>query len=143
MIEEQGIVKGFSEGNVLVKVQRNSACHSCELSGGCGVGSICRLLGYRPQQFSIRYDKKLKIGDRVVIGLAEPSYVKAGFLIYLLPLISLFVFAGITDYLFQSLEWLHVIAAVIGLFVGLWIAGKISSTHFSAQFQPKIIRQIW
>ena len=143
MIEEQAIVKALKDDTAIIEVQRQNACHSCELNAGCGTGSLGRLLGFRRQRLSIKNPVNLKIGDRVVIGLPDRSYLSASFLIYLLPLIFLFVFAAISHVVFGGVEWLNVISGLGGLGAGLWLAGRLSNNRYADQLQPQFIRQIW
>lgn len=141
MIEELAVVKQLEGDKAIIEVVRKNTCSSCQLNNSCGMGSLGRLLGHRPQILSIQNDKNLKMGDTVVIGLPEKSYLSAGFLIYLLPLMTLFLFAGFTDLLFDSIEWLTALASMTGLASGLLIAARISNRSYASALQPRFIRQ--
>ena len=78
MIEELAQVQKLNGDKAIIEIHRQNACQSCELSGGCGTGSLGRLLGYRKQSLIIQNDYNLKIGDRVVVGLPDKSYLSAG-----------------------------------------------------------------
>ena len=140
MIEEHARVLEIKDQQAIIQVQRQSACHSCSLEQGCGTGSLGRLLGRKELTFTLHNRHHLKPGDHIVIGLSEDAYLKAGFLIYLLPLITLFLFAAVADVLF-SLEWANVLAAVIGLVFGLWIAARLSGKRYLDEFQARFIRR--
>lgn len=140
MIEEQAVVKQLEDDKAIIEVVRQNACSSCALSNGCGTGSLGRLLGHRPQILSIQNDKNLKIGDKVVIGLPDKSYLSAGFLIYLLPLLTLFLFAGLTDLVFDSIEWLNALVSLAGLACGFLIASRLSNRSYAPDLQPRFIR---
>ncbi|MDJ0834077.1 MAG: SoxR reducing system RseC family protein [Gammaproteobacteria bacterium] len=140
MIEELAIVKRIEGDRAVIEVMRQNACQSCELSGGCGTGSLGKLLGQRKVSFTMRNEHGLKIGDRVVIGLPDRSYLTAGFIVYLLPLLSLFLFAGLTDFLFGSIEWVNVLSAVVGLGLGLLWAARLANHNYARDFQPHFIR---
>ena len=141
MIEEQALVIALQVEQAVIQIQRQNACQSCELSGGCGTGSLGRLLGVRQQSLLLQNDHQLKVGDIVIIGLPEKHFIYAGFLMYLLPLISLFIFAIISDYLFDATQWANVVAAFIGLALGLIFTAKLSNKTFASQLQPQFIRR--
>ena len=140
MIEEHAIVREISDQQMVIEVQRQNACNSCSMEQGCGTGSIGRLLGKRPLTFTLQNQHQLKPGDHIVIGLTESAYLKAGFLVYLLPLINLFVFAVLADVLFNS-EIINVLAAILGLGVGLLFAIRGSVKTYAKEFQAKFIRR--
>ena len=141
MIEEHALVCETNDHQAVIEVQRQSACNSCSLEQGCGVGSLGRLIGHRALTFSIQNKHKLKKGDHIVIGLPDRAFLKAGFLIYLLPLINLFLFASVSDIVFKASEWVNVLAAILGLAFGLWWASHWSASRHSEEFQAKFIRK--
>lgn len=141
MIEEHAQVCEIDDQQAVIKVQRQSSCNSCSLEQGCGVGSLGRLIGHRALTFSIQNQHNLKKGDHIVIGLPDRAFLKAGFLIYLLPLISLFLFASVSDIIFNAPESVNVLAAVLGLACGLWFSAHWSASRHSNEFQAKFIRK--
>lgn len=143
MIEELAQVKGIQGGNALIEVSRQGGCQGCNLSAGCGTGSLGRLLGHRQKPFLIPNRLNLKTGDKVIVGMPENAYVQAGFLIYLLPLVCLFVFTIVADSLFGSVDGLNVLAAIAGLVGGILLAAKLAKQAFFKSLRPQIIRQIW
>ncbi len=140
MIEEQAIVRKLRDEQAVIEVVRQNTCQGCELNGSCGTGSLGKLLGYRKVSFTMPNEHGLKIGDRVVIGLPDRSYLTAGFVVYLLPLISLFILTGISDQLFGSIEWINVLSALIGLGLGLLLAARLANHNYARDFQPQFIR---
>lgn len=142
MIEELALVKNIQGNRVIVEVLRQG-CQGCEISGACGTGSLGRLFGFRPKPISIPNELFLKKGDKVIIGLPEKSYVLSSFLIYLFPLLSMFLFSIIVDVLFGSVDGLNVLAALAGLIIGLLISAKLSKYAFVNAIQPQVIRQLW
>lgn len=143
MIEEQAQVKGVRGGKVLIEVLRLGGCQGCTLSAGCGTGSLGRLLGHRQKPFALANSLNLKTGDKVIVGMPENAYVLAGFLIYLLPLLSLFLFSMVADRLFGSVDGVNVLAAIAGLVCGILMAAKLARQTFFKTLQPHIIRQVW
>jgi sigma-E factor negative regulatory protein RseC len=142
MIEQQARVISVESDHVWVSVTHQSGCHACELKQGCGTGSLGKLLGRRASTFKLPKSNQLKLGDRVVLGIPDHSYLLASGLIYLIPLLSFFVFAGIAELLLES-DLLVMLAAVTGLGVGLALAKRFAHRKYAHLLQPKILRQIW
>ena len=141
MIEEQALVTQLQGHLAIIEMQSQSACQSCELSGGCGTGSLGRLLGYRKKSLSIDNNHQLKVGDRVIIGLPEKYFLFAGFIMYLLPLVGLFVFAMISDFLFDATQWINVVASLFGLASSLMLTARLSKKTFASKMKPHFIRK--
>ncbi len=150
MIKEQGTVINLNSNFAEVQMQRQSACSHCELSSGCGTGAIGRLLGKRSKPVKIRVNQDLKPGDQVEIGLPDKAFLRAGLLIYGLPLLGLFIglmLAGLISsnagsYIEASSDLIAFIFALAGLVLGLFIAGAISKTKFASQLNPEILAVI-
>jgi sigma-E factor negative regulatory protein RseC len=143
MIEETAQVKAIHGDFALIEVLRQGGCNGCSLAAGCGTGSLGRLLGRRQKPFSIVNSLNLGPGDRVILGVAENAYVSVGLLVYILPLISMFLFSIVADTLFGSAELINVIGAITGLVGGLLLSAKLSKLPCFKSIQPQIIRQIW
>jgi len=143
MIEEQALVKSLQGDQALIEVQRQNACQSCDLSEGCGTGSLGRLLGYKKLALSIPNRDKLQVGDLIVIGMPDKYFHIAGFLVYLLPLIGLFLFALIANYIFNGTEAVTVLSSLVGLAFGLFFSGRLAKHDLALKLKPQFIRQIY
>ncbi len=141
MIEEHATVLGLQGHLAVIGIQRQNACNHCELNAGCGTGSLGRLLGQRSQQFSIDNTHNLKPGDHIVIGLPDRHYLAASFLMYILPLLMLFVFGLLARLLFGGSETLTTISALAGLGLGIALTIRLSHSHFARRFQPRFLRR--
>jgi len=140
MIEEKALVVKLQGRNAVIEMQRQSACQSCELSGGCGTGSLGRLLGYKPLALSIPNRHKLKVGDKIIIGMLEKYFNIAGFLMYLFPLAFLFAFGLMANYFFNATEWINVLASLFGLASGLLMTARLAKKKFAQNMRPHFIR---
>jgi len=143
MIEEQALVTSLKDDQAVIEVQRQNACQSCDLSEGCGTGSLGRLLGYKKLTLSIPNRHKLQAGDLIVIGMPDKYFHIAGFLVYLLPLVSLFLFALTANYLFNGTELVTVLASLAGLTSGLFFSGRLAKHDLALKLKPQFIRQIY
>lgn len=94
MIEERARVLSIESDAVWVETIRQSACGSCQARTGCGQSLLQRLGGGRRQGFIRALNTRVcAVGDEVVIGIPETAVLQGSALVYLLPLLGLFLFA--------------------------------------------------
>ncbi|GGC85031.1 SoxR reducing system RseC family protein [Halopseudomonas salina] len=123
MIEERGRILSLEPGAAWVETIRRSTCNSCQARAGCGQALLERLgSGARRGFIRVLCDQPLSIGDEVIIGLPEDAVVKASTLMYILPLLAMFIFAALTDQLGMSEPWI-ILAAACGLASGFVTTG--------------------
>ncbi len=140
MAVEQGIVTEVTPGIAWVKTERNASCEGCASKGSCmskGGDMIVRTINAADA----------RVGDRVVISLKTGAFLRATFLIYLVPVIFLMI-GAITGHVIAGRLDMDPspVAAVTGL--GCLVlavmlvkrnAGRMSA---DAAYQPKIVRVI-
>ena len=141
MLEEQAKVAAVRGSKVSLDIVRQHGCHGCKLSHSCGVGLLGRLLGYRGRPVVVENTLDLKPGDRVVLAIPEHSYLMASILVYLLPLISMFLAAGIIELWSLPEPWVA-LGAMTGLGTGLLISGRLARFSFAQSLQPKMMRRL-
>ena len=144
MIEEHGIVVQDKGGRVLIKAQRSSSCEGCASKKSCSSGQASGA------DMLIEADNLAgaSVGDRVVFTAGAGSVLKAGALLYLVPILS-FIFGvviGQTEAitgLFPS-QNPDLISGVLGaVFLALAFIGlKVYSAFLdkSKTFMPKVLR---
>ena len=142
MIEQEAHVVKINGDQAIVTMQNRSACQGCELSGGCGIGSLGKLLGQRVRAFAITNRHQLKAGDHIVLGVADHFYIYASLLMYLFPLLGLFVFALFAHLLFGATEWVNVLAALLGFVAGLFVASILAKNDYFAGMKPRFLRSV-
>lgn len=141
MIEESGRVVALAPGAVWVETERNSTCSGCSVRGGCGQGLVERL-GIRNRRGLILAlsDHRLSVGDTVVVGIRESVLLRGAVLVYLFPLIMLFISAIIASKLFASEP--YVMVAGLGGFMLAWLVVRKRSrqTSIDSTLQPVVLR---
>ena len=130
MLLESGIVIEIFDQFAIVQTERTSYCSQCAANKGCGTASLSSVLGQKYTQIKVINHGGVKVGDKVVIGLEEQALLKSSVVLYLLPLLSLFVFALGYEMLVTIGEWpryepLTILAGILGLFIGLNLAKRI------------------
>jgi len=139
MIKEQAIVTRTRGKHVEIQMQRQSACNHCDLNRGCGTGAIGRLLGHRSKPLIIETSLPLKMGDQVVLGMPDSSFLRASLLIYGVPLFALVCSATLGQWLFNGSQSLVLVSALAGFVAGLGFSAKQAKSRFSTEFSPRIL----
>ncbi len=141
MIEEPGRVIAVEAGAVWVETQRSSTCSGCSVRSGCGKGLSDRL-GIRERRGLVRAssDLHLAVGDAVVIGIRERALLKGAILVYLFPLLALFVSAVAASELALAEPYV-IMTGAIGFLVACSIVRKHSQrTADDPALQPIVLR---
>lgn len=134
MKTEQGLVIETSNGIAKIKVGRHNDCKNC---GACsGNDSII-----------ISADNKIgaKPGQRVSFEVKETNVLSAAFIVFILPLIALFIGVVLGGFLAQyirvNVRMLQIIGGTIALVVAI-IAVKMfdKAANKSKKSQPVIVR---
>ena len=148
MIEETAIVVKCEGEFAWVEAQRKSACGHCSVNKACGTGTIAKIWGQKTSQMKAINRARASEGETVLIGLQEGALVKGSLIIYLLPIVSMILFAIFGEHIaaqwqLASVEATSILFAVIGfVFAGVLI--KIYSRHVSsdARYQPIILKRL-
>jgi sigma-E factor negative regulatory protein RseC len=85
MLEEEGIIVDLVNGKAVVKAHRSDMCGSCSSS------KSCHSEGEKVMIIEARNPVNAKVGQRVKIALTSGSVMYASIIIYVVPLISLFI----------------------------------------------------
>ncbi|MEJ2142497.1 MAG: SoxR reducing system RseC family protein [Gammaproteobacteria bacterium] len=134
MIEEVATVIDIHDGQVLLEAQRQSTCGTCAAKTGCGTAVFAKTLGKKSSQITTINTLNLQVGDRVLVGLHENALLLGSFMVYLIPIIGLFVFALIGQWFSQ--QWLNVENEL--WIIGFATAGFILALSFVKKFNRKI-----
>jgi len=89
-MEEEGIVVSVSDGNANVRMIEGEGCQACSAAGTCKAGA-----GGRELEAVNRAGAKP--GQHVVIDIESGAFLKASFIVYMVPVIFLFLGAYLGD----------------------------------------------
>ena len=143
MIEEQGRVVAVEQGAVWVETLRKSTCSSCSVKAGCGQGLLDQL-GASGRRGYVRAlsDLQLSVGDAVVIGVREDLLVRGSLLVYLLPLLGLFVAAVLAEQMSLSEPWV-ILSALCGFLLACCaVRWRSGITAGDPALQPVVLRAL-
>jgi sigma-E factor negative regulatory protein RseC len=132
VIEETGTVVAVEGSYAWVERARASTCGSCSLKGGCGTSVLAQVLGRRTARVRAENAISARVGDRVVVGLAEAALLEGSLVMYLVPVLAL-LGGGLFGELMArrlalaSADPLAAAGAVVATVLALlWVRGRIA-----------------
>ena len=146
MIEERARVIAVENGQLLLEAQTKASCSACAVKQGCGTSVVSKWVGRKFTRFQAPNTVNARVGDEVVVGLAEEAMLKGSVLVYLLPLLAMIGFALLADSLIAadtaSRDLMVLIAAVAGFSLMLVISRLLLSTGSnSSKLTPVVLRK--
>jgi sigma-E factor negative regulatory protein RseC len=145
MIETEAVVVKIEHAVAYVQAERKSSCSGCSESS-CGTSVLANFFGQKTPLYRASNEVGAKVGDRVVVGLNESALFKGTLLLYLFPLLLLFVGAVAGSALAVTADvkdGYSVAGAFIGLMAGfLGLKFLSSKMGLGRQFQPVILSRM-
>lgn len=144
MIEERAVILSLDNvsgiPSATLEIERKSACGLCGQTRGCGNSIWGKLFAHQSTAFKAQNRINAKVGQSVIVGINESALLKSALLLYILPLVTLFLGALLATKINPN-DASAMLGAVLGLVLGLiWVKGHtISNSYFSLQ-QPVILR---
>ena len=148
MIEEQGEIIRTEGEFAWVRTQRKSTCGQCSAQKGCGTSVFSKVLGNKLVEFKAINKIAASAGDQVILGLHESVLIKSAAMMYILPLLAMFLFAMLATYIGQSfgneLSQAGIsLFAMLGLLAGFIGARLFARAHQSDErYHPVVLRRI-
>ena len=147
MITENAIVISIENNQTWIETQRKSACGQCSANKGCGTSVLSKVLGNKLSKMKAINKINAQVGDEVIVGLNEKSLLKGAFMTYLLPLLYLFLFSFLgqflSDYFQTNNNEAFVISfAILGFYFGMKKLQVFSnSISENEDYQPVILKK--
>jgi sigma-E factor negative regulatory protein RseC len=143
VLEESAVVVRIEQGLVWVVGTENSACAGCIQKAACSSTALASVLKKKP--IPVDCDIALKIGDTVIVAIEETTVLRAAFSLYILPLIALFVGAGIADSLLNDAPYAELwiaVSAIASLGFALLLMHSIQKLSlFDYYDRPVVIKK--
>lgn len=143
MLETRAIVVQVEGGQAFVQANQGGGCGQCS-GKGCGSEKLSRLFCSEPRRFRVDNPVNARVGDEVIVSVAEGALLRSIGLVYLLPLLLLFTGALLGALLATQSGQGDVYAAggaLTGLVAGFILVKWISSHRSRRQNLPYIARQ--
>lgn len=148
MIEETAVVTRCEGEHAWVEAQRKSACGQCQVNKGCGTSVLARVVGRKVTRMRVLNPLQAREGETVIIGLHESAMLSGSLAIYLVPLLSLLLFA-ITgkvvaeQMVIAAVEAVSILFAVLGMVVAIiWLRGFTRRIADDSRYQPVILQRL-
>ena len=117
---------------VWVEAMQQSACSSCNARSGCGQHSLSKL--GRKMRLWVPTEKTFRVGEQATLTLPDGSLAMSALVLYGMPLVSMIALALVGH--ISAGEGASVIAGVIGLVAGFWVARQIAERK-KEDWQPQ------
>lgn len=140
MLETRATVLRIEGSDAFVQ-SNQSGCSNCQ-GKGCSTIKLSKMFSGCAREFRARNLIAAKVGDEVVVGVRDGVVLHGIARVYLLPLVLLFVGAGIAVRFAQTSTEVDMYAAagaLSGLVLGFaWVAWR----HAEASGEPQVLR-LW
>jgi sigma-E factor negative regulatory protein RseC len=144
MLETRAVIVQTDGQYALVQANQANGCEQCN-GKGCGAGKLSQLFCSKPREFQVENQINASVGDQVIISVAEGAVLRGIGMVYLLPLMLLFVGAMLGNIWAGQIgqrDGYAAVGALLGLAVGFVFAKWISLRQARKRFQPYIAR-LW
>lgn len=139
MIKEWATVVSWQNGSALVECDVKASCSSCASRAGCGSRVLNKLGPQTTHTIAVPSVEPLVVGQKVELGIAESSLLGSAVLVYMSPLLGLFVIGAIFQALFAQ-DLAALCGAVLGGVGGFLLARSLSPKLATrSEWQPVIL----
>jgi len=149
-MEELATVTAINNGQITVVSQIKSSCNSCSQVDTCASGQIAKAIPHKKLSFTLFEsnlldNQTINIGDCVVLTVPETDVLQSAWQVYLLPILGLFSFSALGQWLQQqgmlSHELLALSIGLVGGYLGYRLAKHLQNQpNKITKLQPKILR---
>ncbi|OBU13553.1 SoxR-reducing system protein RseC [Morganella psychrotolerans] len=140
MVKEWATVVRWQDGRAVLRYGSSAGCGSCKAKAACGSYLLNKLGPEAEHQLEVPVSEALVAGQKVEVGIPEGSLLRSAMLVYLTPLLGLFIGAGLAQALTES-QALVTMGGLLGGVAGFLLARKIGS-HLggTGDYEPVILQ---
>jgi sigma-E factor negative regulatory protein RseC len=145
MIEEHAIILSTEiqpdhQSIATIEVVRKTACGLCGQTRGCGNAVWGKLFAHKTTSFKAQNTIDAKTGQSVIVGIDEKALMKSALILYILPLVTMFIGAILALQVSNS-DLAAMFGAVVGVLLGyFWVKAHTEARAYYQSHQPKILR---
>ncbi len=139
MMREWATVISWHDGVAILHSETKTSCNRCSARKGCGSHLLNQIGPKNAHIIEIRCQNPLQPGQRVELGIGEKNLLGSAMLVYMAPLVSLFVIASVF-YILLDTDLAAITGALLGG-IGGFLVAKSLVAHISSRsdFQPVIL----
>lgn len=139
MIKQRATVVATDDKTIWLDTERESTCGQCQVKKGCGTALLENHVGKRFSRIAVAKESDVSTGQEVQLGISEESLLHGAFMMYIIPLMLMFVFAAIAQ-LFSFNEAVEIVAGISGLVIGFcWVHAQFR--YNKTGLQAKIVEE--
>lgn len=140
MVKEWATVVRWQNGRALLRYGSSSGCGSCGARKTCGSYALSKIGPNTEHELEIVIEQPLVEGQKIEVGIPEGSLIRSALLVYLTPILGLFIFAGLAQAFDFEQFWIA-ISGIIGGIIGFYIARRLASNWRDDEaFQPVVLQ---
>jgi sigma-E factor negative regulatory protein RseC len=145
MIEEHAVILSVEDSHenqsiATIEVVRQTACSLCGKTRGCGNAVWGKLFAHKTTSFKAQNKINAKTGQGVIVGIDEKALMKSALLLYMVPLVMLFI-GAILALQISDTDLSAMIGAMVGVLIGyFWVKAHTSGRTYYQSHQPIILR---
>ncbi|PHM73635.1 SoxR-reducing system protein RseC [Xenorhabdus kozodoii] len=141
MVKEWATVVRWQKGRALLRYGSSSGCSSCQAKAACGSYLLEKIGPESIHQLELEITQPLQPGQKVEVGIPESSLLRSAMLVYLTPLLGLFLGAALFQFWTIDQLWIC-LGGISGGFVGFFTARKIAAYWDNLQAYQPVVLQI-
>lgn len=139
MIEQQAKVVAQDGQTIWLEAERQSTCSKCQVRQGCGTAMLENHVGKRFSRIAVENTHNVAIGDEVHLAIPEEALLQGTFMMYIVPLLTMFVCAAIAHSVNLN-ELFEIFFGFVGLFGGFyWVKTRLNTNKDG--FKARIIEE--
>ncbi|CAQ83394.1 MULTISPECIES: SoxR-reducing system protein RseC [Photorhabdus] len=140
MIKEWATVIHWQQGRALLRYGSSSGCGSCQARTACGSYLLNKLGPDGVHQIELDILQPLQPGQKVEVGIPEGSLLRSALLVYLTPLIGLFLGGALVQLWMTNQLWVFC-GGILGGISGFFFARKVATYWDNQQeYQPVVLQ---
>ncbi|MEK9498164.1 SoxR-reducing system protein RseC [Photorhabdus sp. P32] len=140
MVKEWATVIHWQQGRALLRYGSSSGCGSCQARATCGSYLLNKLGPDGIHQLELEILQPLQPGQKVEVGIPEGSLLRSALLVYLTPLIGLFLGGALFQLWVTNQLWVFC-GGVLGGALGFFFARRIAAYWDNRQeYQPVVLQ---
>ncbi|KLU16070.1 MULTISPECIES: SoxR-reducing system protein RseC [Xenorhabdus] len=141
MVKEWATVIRWHKGRALLRYGSSSGCGSCQTKTACGSYLLEKIGPESIHQLELEISQPLQPGQKVEVGIPESSLLRSAMLVYLTPLLGLFLGAVLFQFWTPVQLWIC-LGGIGGGVAGFFIARKIAAYWDNLQAYQPVVLQI-
>ncbi len=140
MMKQKAIVIAIDNTTIWLDAERQSICSKCQFKKFCNAKLLDNHIG--DNFFKITVDKQINVavGQQVQLSIPEQSLIQSAFIMYIIPLIIMFLLTVIAQLLNFS-EAGEFIASICGLAIGFYLIHIQFQKNNKTDMQAKILEE--